>query len=37
MGIIRFDETRLIKGHGMFGAHVEGGLLKAQAPLFKAY
>lgn len=35
MGITRFDETQWIKGHGTFGAYEEGGLLRAQAPLFK--
>jgi len=32
MRITRFNET-----HGTFNAHEEGGLLKAQAPLFKNY
>ncbi len=33
MGTMRFDETWWIKGHGTFGAHEEGGLLRAHAPL----
>jgi hypothetical protein len=37
MIITKFDETWWTKGHGMFGAHEEGGLLRAHAPLSKDY
>lgn len=34
MGTMMFNETWLTKGPRMFGAHEEGGLIKAHAPLF---
>jgi len=34
MGVMRFNETWWTKGHGTFGAHEKGGLLKAHAPFF---
>jgi len=34
-GIMKFNETWWIKGHGTFGAHEEGGLLRAYVPFFK--
>ncbi len=37
IGITRFAKTLWTKGHGTFGAHKEGGLLGAQAPLSKNY
>jgi hypothetical protein len=37
MGIIRFNETRWNRGHGMFGAHEKRGLLRANASLSKDY
>jgi len=35
MGTTRFDETWWIKGHEVFGAHEERGLLRSKALLFK--
>jgi hypothetical protein len=37
MGIIRFNETWWVGGHGMFSAHEVGGLLWTSTPLFKNY
>jgi hypothetical protein len=35
MGRTRFDETWWTKGHGMFGAHEEDGLIGAEAAAIK--
>jgi len=37
IGIMMFVKTLWTRGHWTFGAHKEGGLLGAQAPLSKNY
>jgi len=35
MEMMKINGTWWIKGHGMFSAHEEGGLLRTHAPPFK--
>jgi hypothetical protein len=37
MGTTKFDETWWMRGHGTFGAHEEGCILRTWASLFKGW